>query len=70
MLPRLVVVHPSHDEEEENCISSAGRKQRGSMNSLLLLEAHKLSMRTPASQGNDAGFMDAAEQPYVFPVKV
>ena len=43
-MPRLVVVHPSHDEDE-NCISSAGRKQRGSFNSLLLLEAHELSLR-------------------------
>jgi len=39
--PRLVVVHPSNDEE--NWISSAGRKQRGSCNSLLLLEAHNLA---------------------------
>ena len=43
-MPRMVVVHPSHDEDE-NCVSSAGRKQRGSFNSLLLLEAHELSMR-------------------------
>ena len=41
-LYRLVIVHPSNDED--NCISSAGRKQRGSFNSLLLLEAHDLSM--------------------------
>ena len=63
------MVHPSHDEEEENCISSAGRKQRGSMNSLLLLEAHMLSMRT-VSHGSDLSFVDVAEHPYGFPVKV
>lgn len=50
MLPRLVVVHPSHDEDE-NSMSSAGKKQRGSYNSLLLLEAHRLSTHSASSDG-------------------
>lgn len=40
--PRVVVVHVGNDDEE-GCAASAGRKQRGSFSSLLLLEAHELS---------------------------
>ena len=40
--PRVVVVHVGGDDEE-GCAASAGRKQRGSFSSLLLLEAHELS---------------------------
>ena len=39
--PRVVVVHV--DGDDEGCVASAGRKQRGSFSSLLLLEAHELS---------------------------
>jgi hypothetical protein len=34
-MPRMVVVHPSHDEDE-NCISSAGRTQRYGLKYLLM----------------------------------
>lgn len=40
--PRVVVVHVGNDDDE-GCAASAGRKQRGSFSSLLLLEAHELS---------------------------
>lgn len=51
-MPRLVVVHPSRDEDDDE--HSAGRKQRGSFNSLLLLEAHELSMHEdPLDQDGD-----------------
>uniref|UniRef100_A0A7S0SWG3 Uncharacterized protein n=1 Tax=Mantoniella antarctica TaxID=81844 RepID=A0A7S0SWG3_9CHLO len=57
-IPRLVVVHPFHDEDD-NCISAAGKKQRGSFNSLLLLEAHRLSVQnahtSPSSLSHHAG---------------
>lgn len=39
--PRVVIVHVPNDDAEDAC--SAGRKQRGSFSSLLLLEAHNLS---------------------------
>jgi hypothetical protein len=45
-------VHPQHDEEE-NCVQSAGKKQRGSFNSLLLLEAHELSMHEVRPRGGE-----------------
>ena len=40
--PRVVVVHGVGDADDD-CAASAGRKQRGSFSSLLLLEAHELS---------------------------
>jgi hypothetical protein len=48
--PRVVVVHV--DGDDEGCVASAGRKQRGSFSSLLLLEAHELSALdgSPGSQ--------------------
>jgi hypothetical protein len=48
--PRVVVVHV--DGDDEGCVASAGRKQRGSFSSLLLLEAHELSTldSSPTSQ--------------------
>ena len=48
--PRVVVVHV--DGDDEGCVASAGRKQRGSFSSLLLLEAHELSTldSSPGSQ--------------------
>ena len=59
----MVVVHPSNDEDE-NSITSAGRKQRGSFNSLLLLEAQALSMlenpleSSPPEEGGSFGTYD------------
>lgn len=41
-LTKVVVVHPQHEEEDECCEMSAGRTQRGSFSSLLLLEAQEL----------------------------
>ena len=41
-LAKVVVVHPPHEEEDECCEMSAGRTQRGSFSSLLLLEAQEL----------------------------
>ena len=41
-LAKVVVVHPQHEEEDECCEMSAGRTQRGSFSSLLLLEAQEL----------------------------
>ena len=43
ILPRVVVVHGVDGDEDDLCTESAGRKQRGSFSSLLLLEAHELS---------------------------
>ena len=57
-LQRLVVVHPAHEEEVENCSLAAGKKQRGSFNSLLLLEAHSLSMQSVPSHGSDLCLLD------------
>ena len=41
-MAKVVVVHPPHEEEDECCEMSAGRTQRGSFSSLLLLEAQEL----------------------------
>lgn len=41
-LAKVVVVHPPHEEEDECCEMSAGRRNRGSFSSLLLLEAQEL----------------------------
>lgn len=41
-LAKVVVVHPPHEEEDECCEMTAGRTQRGSFSSLLLLEAQEL----------------------------
>ena len=65
-LQRLVVVHPAHEEEVENCSLAAGKKQRGSFNSLLLLEAHSLSMQSVRSHGSELSHMDEAYQPHAF----
>jgi len=43
-LARIVMVHQAADDDIEEGKHSAGKKQRGSFNSLLLLEAHELSV--------------------------
>ena len=62
---RLVVVHPSH-EDEESCKLSAGKKQRGSNTSLLLLEAQRLSTLDASDSEMEHG--DYLEMPHGFPV--
>jgi len=65
--PRVVVVHVGNDDDE-GCAASAGRKQRGSFSSLLLLEAHELSTldcspttkRAMQSHIEDGGFQEGS----------
>ena len=55
--PRVVVVHV--DGDDEGCVASAGRKQRGSFSSLLLLEAHELSTLDSSPNSQRRGAMQA-----------
>ena len=55
--PRVVVVHV--DGDDEGCVASAGRKQRGSFSSLLLLEAHELSTLDGSPNSQRRGAMQA-----------
>lgn len=56
--PRVVVVHVGNDDDE-GCAASAGRKQRGSYSSLLLLEAHELSTLDGSPNSQRRGAMQA-----------
>ena len=56
--PRVVVVHVGNDDDE-GCAASAGRKQRGSFSSLLLLEAHELSTLDGSPNSQRRGAMQA-----------
>ena len=56
--PRVVVVHVGNDDDE-GCAASAGRKQRGSFSSLLLLEAHELSTLDSSPNSQRRGAMQA-----------
>jgi len=62
--PRVVVVHPAEDDVTECDAASAGRKQRGSFNSLLLLEAAKLS-----HLGGDRGGAEEATEASIAEVR-
>lgn len=56
--PRVVVVHVGNDDDETRA-ASAGRKQRGSFSSLLLLEAHELSTLDSSPNSQRRGAMQA-----------
>ena len=51
-------VHVGNDDDE-GCAASAGRKQRGSFSSLLLLEAHELSTLDGSPNSQRRGAMQA-----------
>lgn len=56
-LARVVMVHQVNDDDET--ANSPGKKQRGSFNSLLLLEAHELSVaQSPSSSNCQGGLLE------------
>jgi hypothetical protein len=66
----VVVVHPAEDDETACDAASAGRKQRGSFNSLLLLEAAKLSHLGQRGGGDWGGAgEDATEEASIAEVR-